>query len=225
MGLSTAVLRLNRQISSEALSVLYGENNFGFYNCMRGGLPPSIQICTSLSANNLLWLRRLRLVHRWDTKGPLRCLPGKTEPFSFLALRPDFWQPILSQLLELEIILFVDCHHHGDNTVAENAVAKHRASNPNAAAEIRAAMTLCESQFPPSLKVSRLVRCNLEFVCTQGMFAYLKWHKKATPNTFNDYILHQRIVAGPFWELLEIWRHQSLCGGSTAKSRFFQVVR
>ncbi|KAK4033368.1 hypothetical protein C8A01DRAFT_19671 [Parachaetomium inaequale] len=31
IGLSTAVLRLNRQISSEALSVLYGENKFSFF--------------------------------------------------------------------------------------------------------------------------------------------------------------------------------------------------
>jgi hypothetical protein len=152
------VLKLCRQITAEALSVLYGENTFVF-------LEHDIAYNTPLlhfPEETLLRIRKLRVVHPcglnpWPGGGKRPIAPVPANP----PRSPDIWRSVLANLNSLTLVLSVPCYRITAEEAAEE-VARHAANCPDGARAARDVMGFYHTGLLPSVTVRRRVLCHFE---------------------------------------------------------------
>ncbi|KAK4033366.1 hypothetical protein C8A01DRAFT_40155 [Parachaetomium inaequale] len=165
-NICTTVLKLCRQITDEALSVLYGENTFVFleYDIDRG--TPQLHFPEA----TLLRIRKLRVVHPCGLNpypppdGRMPLAPWPAEPPN----SPDIWRSVLANLNSLTLVLSVPCAGITAEEAAEE-VARHAANYQAGATAAKAVMNFYQSGVPPSVAVHRRVLCHFN-VCPSRSF-------------------------------------------------------
>jgi hypothetical protein len=164
-GLYTAVLRVCRQVSAEALTVLYGENKFSVI--VFGSRPTLLE--RHFSEPNRLRLRKLIFLHPcWDYWA------GSDDPYSEdeelisnlstppVALDLDIWRPIFANLTSLTLRLTVDCDGVTQEELENDIISQSSSENRRRGNVIKFAMSFYDSQLPDSLLVRRQVRCGIQ---------------------------------------------------------------